>query len=230
VPTDIFVPNHFSQAEINGKSNVFIVTSTIHASQNPLSYNKVRSLFSDEERFSQTINTLESVHQYAPNALIFLVENSALTVEETECLQKHVDLVMCLARNATASKLRDGIYKGEAEAHLLLSVFPLLSIASYDKLFKLSGRYCLTEQFSVDRFPDDRMGFRLYAPDSCSTRLYSVPKIMEADYYRQIKRTYWWCRMGSSMENVIWRDVPIRNMARLGVIGRIATDGTLIEE
>ena len=59
--------------------NLVLITSVIHTSSNPLSYTPCRSVFSPQERFTQTKKTIQTVRESIPDVQILLVECSVLT-------------------------------------------------------------------------------------------------------------------------------------------------------
>ena len=60
------------------KPYIFLITSTIRFSENPLSYSHSRSVFSAEERLEQTLHSIKSIRTNIPDAIIILLENSNL--------------------------------------------------------------------------------------------------------------------------------------------------------
>ena len=75
---------------INSDENsiLFLVTSVIHISKNVRVYgNNSRSIFTDDERFAQTIHTLESIREKVPDGIIILLESSQLLDEEIQKLE-----------------------------------------------------------------------------------------------------------------------------------------------
>lgn len=57
-------------------NNVFVISSSIQTTQLPLTYSLKRTVFSAEERFRQTVFTINSIHSAFPNAKIVLVDSS----------------------------------------------------------------------------------------------------------------------------------------------------------
>jgi len=61
--------------------NLVLVTSAINTSTNPLSYTNTRSAFTHEERFKQSLITIESIKQYIPNPYIVFIEGTIINDE-----------------------------------------------------------------------------------------------------------------------------------------------------
>jgi len=210
----------------------FLVTSTIRAGQKPLSYSNIRSIYSSEERLNQTQETIRSIRNRVKDARVVVLENSCLEKNERELLNREVDLLVLFCEEREAIDLRDGPYKGAAEVWMLLKMMELLQPLAYRQLFKISGRYQLTEDFSLSAFPSDQFGMRL-REGSYSTRLYAFPKSLEDIYIKQLNSALKATRKGMGVERCLMKGVAahrIAHLSRLGVAGRIAVDGNLIEE
>lgn len=212
--------------------NIFLVTSTIRPGQHPLSYTDIRSVFSPRERLIQTLSTIDSVREKVPDAAIVLLENSPLTEDETVLLQSSGARLVLYSGEREAVKWRDCPFKGAGELYLLMQALKWLKQLRYQRLFKLSGRYCLNDRFHLSRFPQDRFG--IYSDGtSFSTRLYSVPKSLEQLYGKQLKTTFRKALKGSSIESHIMEGVPESKIALLpflGVTGQVAVTGDYILE
>lgn len=228
----------FARDEVKtfAKPYVFLITSTIRPSKGSLSYTPIRSVYSVEERVEQTLRSIASVRAKVPDVLIVLLENSALSSEETRTFQQAVDWFVSFARDARSNKLRDGLFKGAAETYMLLWIQSIICRFDYEVMFKLSGRYWLSESFSLQSFSREKLGF-LWRGDSrsgsYSARLYSVPKSLEAIYHKQLTKTFRQAQMGVSIEATILNGVShsqIDLLDRLGVCGYIAPTGDWIDE
>ena len=62
-------------------NNLFIVGSSIQTRNAPLTYSPVRTIFSSEERFRQTIFTVNSIQAAFPEAKIVVVDSSDIYKE-----------------------------------------------------------------------------------------------------------------------------------------------------
>ncbi len=211
---------------------IFLVTSTIRPSNMPLSYTRTRSVFSTTERFEQTLHSLETIRSKVPEVLIVLLENSDLTGREEVVLKKSADWVVSFAQNSRAVALRDSPFKGAGEVYMLLSIQHIIQNFDYEKIFKLSGRYWLSDRFDVQCFPNDKFGF-LLRDGSYSTRLYSAPKTLEGLYQTQLRMTFKAALEGASIESMITHGIPpskIELLPFIGVRGQVAVCGDYIDE
>lgn len=211
---------------------IVLVTSTIKPGQAPLCYTDTRSVFSAGERFAQTLASIRSVQDKIPDAAIILLENSSLTSDETSLLQNCVTQVVSYSGDSEAVKWRDSPFKGAGELYMLIQALKWIRKLNYDRIFKLSGRYCLNARFELSSFPADTFGFYSVGT-SFSTRLYSVPKSLECLYGLQLKKAFRESKQGNSIESFIMSGVPESKISRLswlGVTGHIAVTGDYIIE
>lgn len=221
-----------SNFTINTFQDIVIITSTIHPTSEKLSYSKIRSIYDDNERFEQTLNSINSIKNKLPRASIFLLENSPLTCKEQEELKNAVDWLILFSNDPNASEYKDSIYKGSGEIYMLLKFYEVFTHFDYKRLFKLSGRYFLSENFSPQKFSESQFSFRKYE-NSYSTRLYSVPKNLEEIYYEQLIKTFKESCHGATIECILMQDIDenkIKLLDMLGVKGNIAVNGELINE
>src|SRR4051812_39694939 len=72
--------------------NITIINSKIIVSDNPFSYTTTRSIYSTEERYKQTIDTINSVKKYIPNNFIIMIDNSDLNNEMKNYFIENVDI------------------------------------------------------------------------------------------------------------------------------------------
>ena len=71
---------------------VVVIISVINTSNNPLNYSSVRSVFTPEERFNQTLFVIDSVRKRMQNAYIVLVEASNIDSDKSSKITENVNL------------------------------------------------------------------------------------------------------------------------------------------
>ena len=79
--------------------NLTIITSVINISKEPLSYSGTRSIYSPEERFNQTIKTIESLMAATYEELMLvdeIGERIALSINEFFAEEKNITLIQRL--------------------------------------------------------------------------------------------------------------------------------------
>lgn len=130
--------------------NLFLVTSAISTNYGRTSM---------EERLKETIDTANSIIKYAPNSKIILVEggkplsqdvkNQLSVFDEIFDFSDHPIMKMTQSDTQLAVDNVGHSVKSAGEAYLLKESLGLLK-NEYDRIFKLSGRYRLTERFNIN--------------------------------------------------------------------------------
>lgn len=210
---------------------IFLVTSTINPSTLTPGRPEARTSFSPQERLDQTLGTIASIRAKVPDPLIVLLDNSSLSPAHCRDLQGAADWLVPFVEDPSASAYANHTNKGVGEVYMLRAMHKVLRSFHYRLLFKLSGRYQLSQHFSLDDFPPDRFGF-LSRDGVASTRLYSVPSCLHGLYGRQLAAAFFAARLGVSIENVMacgLSSQEVKWMAPLGVAGHMG-NGTWIEE
>jgi hypothetical protein len=130
----------------------FIVISTI---------NTPHSVFSNTERYEQTLKTFDSIRIVAPNSKIVFVDNSVtqLNDEWREKISEKVDLWVNFENNLFTKLVnRTGNNKGLNELFQMETA--LNEIKRHNlvgrRIFKISGRYTLNPGFVVDEYLDQQ--------------------------------------------------------------------------
>lgn len=184
---------------------LFIITSALRP---------MMGVFSDEERYKQTIKTIQSIRSKCPNAYILFADASVRPVGAMEFLSisKMVNFFMRMDEtyNQDVLELSKGKLKSHAETALLYHILvhmkrdPNLQKALYsvNRIFKISGRLELDEGFDIKEY-DGLFGkyvFRKRIPtwmpqphvvsDLFVTRLYSFCPSLIDDYLGVLQRNY----------------------------------------
>jgi len=140
----------------SNSKNLVLITSVINTINKPLSYYSFRSFYTKNQRFKQTLKSIESIRKYIPNSYIYLIECSDNIDEEEEIFKELVDTyVNCFdidnVRNAIQSP-----NKGIGEMNFLLYFLNNFEkLNEFDHFFKLSGRYYLNDTFDFDKFKNN---------------------------------------------------------------------------
>lgn len=129
--------------------DVWIITSVIHTSQAPWTYTTTRSAFTPAERMEQVLKTIKSIRDLPDNNAIVLVECSAVTHEETECLAKVVDVFINLYDIPQARALcHESPKKSHGEAYQTLVALQHIKLMDDIRtIYKITGRYWINERF-----------------------------------------------------------------------------------
>lgn len=147
-----------------------IITSVIQTSNKPLSYSESRSIYSHQQRFEQTLETIESIRKYMPNVHILLIECSPSS-EWMDQLKARVDQFINLEFNEIVN---NSLEKGLGEKILLLTALSNLK-EEYSNIYKITGRYVLLNPIEWD--PSD-------LPTFCKTNQYGMENGVHTFFYR----------------------------------------------
>jgi hypothetical protein len=159
-------------------NNLVLITSIIKTPNIPLSYTNVRSVYSHNERYEQTKQTIKSIKEKIPNCKIILVECSELDCDEHLYLKNNVDYFINLIANPNDI---ENIYSrskslGEGTMTMRAIEFIFNNKIVFDNFFKLTGRYWLSSNFLYNNFENDKIIIRHINNDinNVNTSLYKL--------------------------------------------------------
>lgn len=212
----------------------FIVSSVIYFAPQPLSYVKTRSVFTPEERAAQTLETFSSIRARLPNAKIVLVEAGNRPDLPLE-LAKHADYYFYVGSNPLVRLACNSPYKGLGEIAALLAAASRIKELG-DFFFKISGRYCLTDNFDADVWNPDCFNVFKYGENNkhMSTKLYGFPKTYFALWRSAlIKTAFFMFGQRKEIEHFLPKFLPkehLHLLSQLGVGGELGPYGSFVEE
>lgn len=216
--------------------DLFVILSVINTGNNPWSYINVRSVFSAEDRFLQTLETIASIRKYRQTAKILLVECSPLPDEKKRKLGGLVEYYTNIYENSTDEARENCLQsdkKGLGEAYQTKCAIKFIQENSirFRRLFKISGRYSLNDEFDEKRYSDSAYTFKLRVEQvtpSHSTVLYSVPFQYLEQYLMSASMSLQFYLSG---QNRGWEEVlppllePKIELDRMGAQGLVAVNG-----
>jgi len=209
--------------------DIFIITSVIRPNtQQGWTYTSIRSTFSPKERFEQTQSTINSIRKYCGNAKILLVECSQLEIDEHEYFAKNVDYFMNLFDDPIINQAVNSVYKGLGEVYQCLWAIDFIKdLNNIRNIYKISGRYILTQKFDINKFSTDIPTFLKYADGHC-TVLYSISNNKFIEYemsLHKIKNMFnGYVGIEQLLGNILNQSTPIHPIDELGVCGYVAVD------
>jgi len=127
-------------------------------------------IYKPAERIQQTLDTAKSAKKYIPGAVIILVDNSKVDVQNDTSVEfeELIDLVDYYIDNSDDDDIKYfhnnvqnyDIGKNAMEAIGLMKALTYINgdedmkkvIADADRIFKLSGRYQVTDKFDIAKF------------------------------------------------------------------------------
>mgnify|MGYP003341374179 CR=1 FL=1 len=127
-------------------NKVFVVGSSIETSNAPLTYSPKRTVFSSEERFRQTIFTINSIRNSFPDSKIMIVDSSNDYLEYYFLIKffKNVEFIPLKELSAEAHQtVNSHPNKSLCESLLLNTYFRQYKkeLKKYDYIIKGCGRY-----------------------------------------------------------------------------------------
>lgn len=164
---NVFWDSYFgssSKFNVNNK-NIVLVTSKIVVSNKKFTYVNKRSIYSTEERYEQTINTIKSIRTHIPDTFIVLIDNSVLTGEMVDKFKSITDYFINVTDNRELNNhTDDSEYKafGEIAQQLFFYNYFLshINIDNIKHFFKISGRYFINDQFDYLKFDNEKSIFK----------------------------------------------------------------------
>lgn len=143
------------------KKNLVLLTSALYTNY---------GVYTPQQRIQQTLETAKSAKKYIPNAVIVLIDNSKTDIQNdtSDELNELIDLVDYYIdhsddldiKNFHATVQNYDIGKNAMEAIGLFKALTYMStdpeiseiIKKSSRIFKLSGRYQVTDKFDVNKF------------------------------------------------------------------------------
>lgn len=169
--------------------NLFVIPSVINPVQTPLSYYHMRSVFTAEQRYLQTLAQIASIRDKVPNGYIVFVEASLIPIEWQDAIGSVVDLFVNAAMDPYVREATDSMAKGHGE------VAQLLYYLESDHFQELKNRVATVSKFGGRIKMSDSYRFeppscprvRLETPTSMLTVLYTMP-VCDVDEYMKALR------------------------------------------
>ena len=168
--------------------NIVLVTSIIDTKQNPLSYSNIRSVFTKQQRYEQTKNTLEKLSKI-PNKKIFLIECSELTNEEHTYFNSNTDIFINLYDLNDENILNYINSRSKSLGEGTMTIYALNYLfqnnIEFKNFFKISGRYWLNDKFNYNTHDSDTINVQ-YEPNFCNTAFYKLPYSISKLWYQYL--------------------------------------------
>jgi hypothetical protein len=242
-------------------NHIVLITSAVYSNY---------GVFTPQQRIQQTLETAESARKYIPNSTIILIDNSKVEVQqdnspEFDALLDAVDYYIDNSDDADIQHFHNNVQNYDIGKNSMecLGMFKALNyitsdaeimdkITSASRIFKLSGRYTLTDKFDITKFDNDQTAdkyvFKQRQPSwipradtgvdhLLQTRLWSFTPSLFIDttsLFKQIienmfatfnKQKY------IDVEHSMFKFIPADKLVELesvGLIGKIAPNGMVI--
>ena len=144
--------------------NIVLLTSAVYTNY---------GIYNPVERIQQTLDTAKSAKKYIPDAVVILVDNSKVDVQNDTSaeFEELIDLVDYYIDNSDDADIQYfhnnianyDIGKNAMEALGMMKALTFIAnddtlkneIKDADRIFKLSGRYQVTDKFDIAKFSND---------------------------------------------------------------------------
>lgn len=177
-------------------SNIVLLTSAVYSSY---------GIYSPAERIKQTLDTAKSAKKYIPDAVIILVDNSKVDVQNDDSTEFNelIDLVDYYIDNSDDADIQFfhnnvtnyDIGKNSMEVLGLIKALTYIStdqeimqkVTESNRIFKLSGRYLVTDKFDINKFDNadtkDKYVFKRRQPAWCDQAVTGVTTLLQTRLY-----------------------------------------------
>ena len=129
----------------------------------------LQSVYTPEERFEQTLKTIESIKERIPGAIIVMADSSVPGVDDDtkKRLSEQVDYFLDFSKDNIVNGLKTIAHKDTSqnltELVVLNKAFKIIKDNKWfddcDRVFKMSARYWLDERFDIARYHEsDALG------------------------------------------------------------------------
>jgi hypothetical protein len=135
--------------------HAFIVTSAV---------NSKFGVFSPAQRLQQTLDTIQSIKEKVPDALIVIMEccGDPIRVEQEKILRQHCDVFVDYSHDEEVQALYDNdnwdVVKNGTEIMCFGRALAVLKheglFDKVDRIHKMSGRYVLNDAFDIETYED----------------------------------------------------------------------------
>ena len=197
-----FWDNYFtSNVNINAPMiyNIVFISSKIYTSSASFTYTEKRSIYTTEQRFRQTVETINSIRKHIPNSFIILFDNSSFDIKEFNLLNKSVDVFINnqsdkniqYHTNVNSTKLYGELAQ---TAFVVKYIEENLKHMKIQNFFKISGRYLINDTFDYSRYENTLNIFKKNATvtdrDYYYTSFYKIGCFNLVEYFNVINNLY----------------------------------------
>ena len=219
---------------------IFVITSTL---------NPKIGVLTPEVRYQQTLNTIKSIRDKVKDSIILLLDSSPQPVEEymIENIKTKVDQFITLSNHTHSLDLGNAGLKSPAECYIMviaIDVIKNMALTGIKRVFKITGRAELTDQFNIDDYDESITGKYVFKTSTESpvarqlkyidTRLWSFD-FKQLDEVNQLLRDSYSECMTTDMDlgHVFYKLIDKDNLFEKDVIGlrcQLASDGVIVDE
>jgi hypothetical protein len=145
--------------------NFVFISSKIIVSTNRFNYSDSRSIYTSEERYDQTLQTIESIRCHIPNSYIILFDNSDFSQDQYSTLHEKTDLFLNITTDLDIYDYTNNkaykLYGELAQTAYVLQYIKDHRLAIHmNHFFKISGRYWINDSFCFDTYVNESNIFK----------------------------------------------------------------------
>jgi hypothetical protein len=232
-----------SQLNIKQRKNIVLITSKIVVSKNPFSYSKIRSIYSTDERYKQTFETINSIREKIPDSFIVLLDNSILEkdlISKLEnCVDKFINIIdddiLNYYTNECKFKAFGDIYQQIKFFDTFLKYIDTSNIINF---YKISGRYLINDNFNYQLYDNDYSVIKknqlVLDREYYYTCFYKISKYTLFNYFSELKNIiqnkekYEGQDCEMIIGNLLIKHHNIKQIDTLGITQRIAIVNEII--
>lgn len=141
---------------IKSTDKIILIPSILNITNNK----PIRNIYSQEERFNQTLDQVKSVYNKCENAFIILLELSYISMRQIYLLSNYCKSIVFFNKDSTAQKYSIDNNKNKSEVYLQRFIYNKLKDINYSHMCKFGGRYKLSNAFSEKKIFRDRPVFK----------------------------------------------------------------------
>lgn len=248
------LPQMISESQDDAQDALFLVSSAIHVQH---------GVFVAQQRLAQTIDTCESIKKRCPASRIILLDGGVQRLSENELhsLAQYVWRIESFTDHKEVIEAhrasRQDIVKNAIEIYMYKAFFgsitnnDALSVATFTRIFKVSGRYSLNDEFDyhlhraadqkvvicgphISQFSSDITGgihcqymSRLWSFDiSLLAKISKCYDAMWQDFSARLSRACY-----ADIEHLLFHHLDpadVLSVKRIGIQGAIASIGNLV--
>ena len=179
----------------DNNNSLVIITSVINPIDKPLTYSNTRSVYSKEERFFQTLKTIETLKNKTKNCDICVLECSDLPEYMVKEIEKLVDIFVNFKDDEDVRFYVESPHKGAGEVKKMIKFIEndkKKLFKKYENIFKISGRYWLSDEFVFENFflqsPPTNV-FQIRDGNHFCTILYKINKSYYETFFEVLKKS-----------------------------------------
>jgi hypothetical protein len=188
-------------------------------------------VYTSEERLEQTVQTINNVRSKIPNCKVFIAECSDLSEEASRVLREKSDYFINFYNDLDCKNKIEGISKAFGEYTLIMKTIEYLleNKIDFSNLYKISGRYWLTDDFNFQLFDNE-----LCVGRHAVTSFYKIHRnsidifmaFLERNIYRMIR-----CEGAEQIfaSFMLENNRDFHVLPWIGISGNIAVDGMLCQ-